>query len=98
MLNTLPCCANQVSVHPPLSQMRMGATACTTRTGAFASRTPRSCPGRGARCAAPGTSGKSRNVNQLRPGDGDVRSEDHLRHAVLADVRGATIAHRLGLG
>jgi hypothetical protein len=33
MLNTLPCSANQVSVHPPLSQMRMGAAQEITRGG-----------------------------------------------------------------
>src|SRR5512133_3522310 len=32
MLNTLPYLANQVSVHPPLSQMRIGATELTTRS------------------------------------------------------------------
>jgi hypothetical protein len=26
MLKTLPYCANRVSVHPPLSQIRVGAT------------------------------------------------------------------------
>jgi hypothetical protein len=34
MLKTLPWPANQVSVHPPLSQMRMGATELTIRDGA----------------------------------------------------------------
>ena len=33
MLKTDPCLANQVSVQPPLSQMRMGATLLTTSFG-----------------------------------------------------------------
>jgi len=33
MLNTFPCPANQVSVQPPLSQMRIGHTLLITRTG-----------------------------------------------------------------
>jgi hypothetical protein len=33
MLNTLPLPANQVSVQPPLSQIRMGATAVMVRRG-----------------------------------------------------------------
>src|SRR5437773_3914753 len=45
MLKTLPCPANQVSVQPPLSQMRIGATACTIRRGARASRMPSMMPG-----------------------------------------------------
>src|SRR5205809_4614918 len=45
MLNTLPCPANQVSVHPPLSQMRIGAAALTTRCGAGTARTPSMMPG-----------------------------------------------------
>ena len=34
MLKTLPWPANHVSVHPPLSQMRIGATELTIRSGA----------------------------------------------------------------
>ena len=35
MLKTLPYLANQVSVHPPLSQMRMGATLLMVRRGGW---------------------------------------------------------------
>ena len=35
-LKTLPCLATQVSVHPPLSQMRMGAVALMMRDGVIA--------------------------------------------------------------
>jgi hypothetical protein len=33
MLKTLPCWANQVSVQPPLSHIRIGAVLLTTRSG-----------------------------------------------------------------
>ena len=33
MLKTVPYCANHVSVHPPLSQIRVGALLLTIRTG-----------------------------------------------------------------
>ena len=32
-MKTVPCCANHVSVHPPLSQIRVGALLLTIRTG-----------------------------------------------------------------
>ena len=40
MLKILPYFANHVSVHPPLSQMRMGATLLTMRTGFMGRRIP----------------------------------------------------------
>src|SRR5271170_3502430 len=40
MLSTLPCPANQVSVHPPMSQTRIGAVALTIRDGVRCLSTP----------------------------------------------------------
>ncbi len=84
MLNTLPWPANQVSVHPPLSQIRIGALELTIRSGTgpvIGLIMPYPCarPWRSGQVGGlgPGSAGPRSGLD-LRPRRSDHRIKDHL--------------------